>query len=122
MKRLPRGELESRVMNVLWDASGPLTSRDVHAAVATPRRPLAVTTVTTILVRLWEKGMLDRELVGRGYSYRAATSREDWTVQRMNELLDASTDRRAALQQFVHSISGREASTLQRLLDERRRR
>lgn len=106
-------------MNVLWDAPAPMTPRDVHLAVSSTRRPLAYTTVTTILTRLWEKGMLVREHVGRGYAYRPAAAREDWTAVRMRELLEASGDPRAALQQFVGSMSAKEARTLRRLLDER---
>jgi predicted transcriptional regulator len=109
-------------MNVLWDAPAAMTPRDVHTAVSSARRPLAYTTVTTILVRLWEKGMLQREQVGRGYAYRPAAAREDWAAARIRELLEASGDPRAALQQFVGSMSAKEATTLRHLLDERSNR
>ncbi len=64
MAKLGRGELEARVMDVLWDHGAAMTPREVHDLITTSRRPLAYTTVMTILVRLWEKGMLERELVG----------------------------------------------------------
>ena len=121
MKRLPRGELEAQVMNVLWDAAAPMTPRDVHDAITTARLSLAYTTVNTILVRLWEKGMLDREPDGRAFAYRPVASREDWTARRIRELLEASGDSRAALQQFVRTMSAKEATTLRRYLDERPR-
>ena len=122
MKRRSRGELEALVMDVLWDSARPMTPRDVHETVATPRRPLAYTTVMTILVRLWEKGMLDRQASGRAYAYRPVASREDWTARRMHELLEASGNSFAALQGFLDSITAKEAAELRRALDQRRKR
>ena len=121
MKRLPRGELEARVMDVLWDAGDWMTPRDVHDAITTPRRPLAYTTVLTILVRLWNKGMLDRQGVGRAYGYRPVAGRDEWAAQRMHEVLESSGDRLVALNHFVDSISAREAAQLRRFLDERKK-
>ena len=65
MAKLGRGELEARVMDVLWEHGAAMTPRDVHEVITTSRRQLAYTTVMTILVRLWEKGMLEREPRGR---------------------------------------------------------
>jgi predicted transcriptional regulator len=122
MKRLPRGELEAQVMDLLWDAPGWMTPSEVHQEITTPRRPLAYTTVTTILVRLWAKGMLEREASGRAFSYRPVASRDEWAAQRMQEILEASGDRRVTLNHFVDSISAREISQLRRVLDARRKR
>jgi predicted transcriptional regulator len=122
MARLGPGELEARVMDVLWSSDGPMTPREVQEVVSTTRRPLAYTTVMTILVRLWEKGMLTREERGRGFIYEPVVDREEWTAQRMRDLLDESGDRAAALTHFVGSIGAREATQLRRALDGRRRR
>lgn len=122
MKRLPRGELEAQVMDVLWDADGWLTPRDVHPAITTARRPLAYTTVMTILVRLWQKGMLERRAAGRAFEYRPVSSRDEWAAQRMQDLLESSGDRLQTLHHFVASISAKEATQLRRVLDERRKR
>ena len=122
MKRLPRGELEAQTMNILWDADGWMTPRDVHAAITTPRRPLAYTTVMTILVRLWQKEMLDRQMAGRAYAYRPVTSRDEWAAQRMRQVLEGSGDRLVTLNHFVDSISAKEATQLRRVLDARKKR
>ena len=122
MKRLPRGELEAQVMDVLWDTDGWMTPRDVHLAITTARRPLAYTTVTTILVRLWQKGMLERESAGRAFEYRPVSSRDEWAAQRMQDLLEGSGDRLQTLHHFVESISAKEATQLRRVLDERKKR
>jgi predicted transcriptional regulator len=107
-------------MDVLWESESAMTPRDVHRLVTTPRRPLAYTTVMTILVRLWTKGMLDRELRGRAYAYRPVAGRDEWTAERMHELLEDSGDPAAALTHFVRSIDAREAKQLRRALDGRR--
>ena len=122
MKRLPRGELEAQIMDVIWDAPGPLTPQEVQASVSSPRRPLAYNTVTTVLVRLWDKGMLERTPVGRAFAYRPIASRDEWAAQRMREVLDTSGDPASALQHFVESISAREATELRKILEARKRR
>jgi BlaI family transcriptional regulator, penicillinase repressor len=121
VKRLARGELEARVIDVLWDTEDWMSPREVHLAVTTAQHPLAYTTVTTILVRLWNKGMLERRLEGRAFAYRPVAGRDEWAAQRMQELLAASGDRRLTLNHFVQSISAKEATELQRMLDDRKR-
>ena len=107
-------------MDVLWAHDGPLTPRDVHSVVSTARRPLAYTTVMTILVRLWEKGMLEREERGRAFEYRPVAGKDEWTANRMHDLLDQAGDPEAALTHFVRSIDAREAVQLRQALDRRR--
>jgi predicted transcriptional regulator len=122
MARLGRGELEARVMDVLWDRDDAMTPREVHDAITSPRRPLAYTTVMTILVRLWEKGMLEREPRGRAYAYRPVSGRDAWTAERMHTVLEQAADPGAALTHFVRAIDAREATQLRRALEARRRR
>ncbi|MEX2253972.1 MAG: BlaI/MecI/CopY family transcriptional regulator [Acidimicrobiia bacterium] len=122
MARRGRGELEARVMDVLWAHDEPMTPRDVHSVVSTTRRPLAYTTVMTILVRLWEKRMLVREERGRAFAYRPVAGRDEWTAGRMHELLEHAGDPASALTHFVQSIDAREAAQLRRALDGRRRK
>jgi predicted transcriptional regulator len=120
-KRRASGELEAKVMDILWGEAAWLIPADVQARL--PRRPpLAYTTVMTILTRLWEKGMLDRERDGRAYAYRPVQTREEWAAQRMLEILDTSGDRGAALHHFADEIGKRDASQLRLLLEEKRRK
>lgn len=121
-KKRARGELEARVMDVLWDGNEWMTPADVHVAITTTRRPLAYTTVMTILVRLWTKGMLDRRRGGRAFAYLPVATREEWAARRMHEFLDAAGDRATALSHFVDSIDAREAARLRQLLKTRRNR
>jgi predicted transcriptional regulator len=71
MRRL--GELERRVMDVLWDSEAKaLTGREV--ADQLPDR--AYTTVLTILERLRRKSLVERTTNGRTHRFAAADTRE----------------------------------------------
>jgi predicted transcriptional regulator len=117
MSRLARGELEGRVLDILWTADGALTPREVHTSLAADRG-LAYTTVMTILVRLWQKGLLEREPRGRSYAYRPIESRDERVASRMRQLLAGAGDRNAALAGFVESLPADEIDDLRRLLGE----
>ena len=82
----------------------------------TPERDLAYTTVMTVLVRLWHKGMLERRKDGRAYAYHAVKSREEWTALRMGELLYVASDRAEALSHFVEAMGQSDRIQLRRLL------
>ncbi|MFG2116656.1 BlaI/MecI/CopY family transcriptional regulator [Streptomyces sp. NPDC048718] len=67
------GALETEIMNVLWNAPGPLSVREVLDKLNEKRAsPLAYTTVMTVLGRLADKGATTRTMQGRGYLYTAA--------------------------------------------------
>ncbi len=121
VSRLGHGELEARLMDIVWSHPAAMTPRDVHDVLARRHQSLAYTTVMTILVRLWKKGMLEREAQGRAFAYRPVASRDEWAAQRMHELLRGSGDRTAALTHFARSIDRREAAQLRKALERRRR-
>jgi predicted transcriptional regulator len=77
---------------------------------------LAYTTVMTILTRLWEKGLAEREQQGRSYAYRPAMSEAELTATRMREMLATASNRKAALSSFVDSLSKRDATALRAML------
>jgi len=120
--RRSRGELEALIMNALWDADDWLTPRDVQDLVTTPRQPLAYTTVMTILVRLFDKGMVDRHAAGRAYAYRPVATREQWAAERMHDILVNAGDPLVALNRFVDSIDSKQARQLRKALDARKPR
>jgi predicted transcriptional regulator len=111
------GELERAVMECLWVArqngSGALTARDVQDGLST--NP-ATTTVLTVLGRLERKGLVTRERDGRAHRYRAVASREDHVAELMNDALDATPDRGAALARFFGLIPPDERARLRDLL------
>lgn len=114
------GELEARVLDVLWDDGGWLTPGEVNEAFA-DARPLAYTTVMTILVRLTEKGIVERERRGRAWTYHPVESREQMTATRMQALLDGGAVRAVALARFVDGMTAKERAELRRILGTRRR-
>lgn len=69
----PLGGTEMELLRIVW-AAGRATARDVHAAVS---RPVAYTTVMTVLKNLADKGYLRYETDGAAYVYEAARSPAD---------------------------------------------
>jgi predicted transcriptional regulator len=119
MKRLASGELEWRVLEILWQRDEWMTPAEVHALI---RRspPLAYTTVMTVLVRLHDKGMVTRRREGRGFVYSTVATRDEWTAQRMSEVLASAGDRDAALGHFVGELDRVELDRLRAILRRRR--
>lgn len=103
-------------MAAVWDRGGWSTPREVLDLLAT-ERDLAYTTVMTVLVHLWKKGMLERRKDGRAFAYHPTQTREEWAAQRMSELLGVAADRVDALVHFVAEMSAADRDQLRRLLD-----
>lgn len=113
MQRREMGELEADVLAQLWGADAPLTPSEVRDALG---GGLAYTTIMTILLRLWQKGLVERERRGRAYAYRPVVTEAQLTADRMRRQLDRACDRVAALSQFVGSLSRRDERALRRIL------
>ena len=82
--RRPMGSLEADVLGCLWRHGDGLTAAETQEALGLL---LAYTTVATILVRLHDKGFVERTSEGRGYRYRALVSPEELVAQRMHRAL-----------------------------------
>jgi predicted transcriptional regulator len=115
------GELERAIMEVVWAADGPVTGRTVVDEL-TGDRPLAYTTVLTVMDRLVGKGMLRRQRRGRAHTYRATSSRAAYTAELMASVLGSSDDRPAVLLHFVEQIPPDQAEALRAALDTARTR
>ena len=109
------GALEAEVLDVLWHADGPVTPADVRTAMDTD---LAYTTVMTILVRLWDKGLAGRTKQGRAFAYSAVVSESELAARRMRAALAAASDSTATMSRFVDGLDKREAAALRELLGE----
>ena len=114
------GELEAVIMDVMWRRDEPATVREIYTPLA-KARPLAYTTVMTVMDNLHHKGFLDREKAGRAWRYQPATSREEYTARLMHDALDAAGDQTAALAHFVAGMSESESQALRWLLRRPRR-
>ena len=73
IRRLPDAKLE--VMQALWGCEPPAARNDVESRL---QRPLAPTTLLTLLTRLGEKGFLHIEKDGRRSLYTPLISRADY--------------------------------------------
>jgi predicted transcriptional regulator len=112
----PLGELEAAVMDLVWSGERAVLVREVVEALQ-PERPLAYTTVMTVMDNLHRKGWLIRERDGRAWRYAASGSRSGYTAELMNEALSTSDDRSTALAQFVAQMSPADAAALRKALD-----
>lgn len=79
-------EAELELMNILWE-SGPSTVQGVVDQLPA-YRPLAYTTVQTVLNVLHRKGGVRRKLCERAYHYEAAVSRFDAASNALHDLVD----------------------------------
>ncbi|MDO5753953.1 BlaI/MecI/CopY family transcriptional regulator [Arthrobacter sp.] len=118
------GDLERAVMDLLWEHQEAITANTLRDLLSqrpsgtnsAEARPLAVTTVLTVLSRLEKKGLVERERSTRPHRYCAVTSREDHTAELMLEVLGSAPDREAVLARFIGTVSSGEAETLRKLL------
>ena len=82
--------LQLAVLDVIWE-HGEASTHDVWSRVC-EGRPLALTTVATILSRLERKKVILHRREGRHYVYRATMSREDVRRSKIRELTDTLFD------------------------------
>jgi predicted transcriptional regulator len=96
-------ELESEVMDELWDG-GERTVRQVLDTLNARRsRPRAYTTILTVMQRLHAKGLLRRERRGRHHVYAAALSRDAYAEAQVGALVTEYGD--IALAHFARAVS-----------------
>jgi predicted transcriptional regulator len=116
-ERRARGQLERQVLACLAGAERPLTPSEVLQSIG---GGLAYTTVMTTLTRLFEKGALQREAVGRAYAYSLAADptvlQSVLVAQRMRRVLDAGKDRAGVLTRFVADLTPEDERLLADLL------
>jgi len=117
MRRL--GELEAVIMDRLWQWGRPALVREMVEDLR-GERPLAYTTVMTVMENLNRKGWLRRERDGRAWRYEPTGSRSGYTAALMTDALGTSADRRTALAHFVFQMSPHDAALLREALDRAR--
>lgn len=85
LKRLPDAELE--VMQVLWNLEPPVPRATAEAEMQ-KLRPMAQTTLLTLLTRLSEKGFVRIEKQGRSSVYTPLISQEDYQARQSRRFVD----------------------------------
>jgi predicted transcriptional regulator len=88
----PLHELQTLVMAVVWD-QGEATVRSVTDALnERADRPRSYTTILTVMIRLADKGVLERRREGKRDVYVAAIDRETYQRARSEAEVDALVD------------------------------
>ncbi len=105
------GDLEAQVMRRVWARGGAVTVRDILGDLQ-QQRPIAYTTVMTVMDNLRKKGWLSRRPDGRAYRYEPLVSGEEYSAGLMRQALEAGGDRPAVLMHFIGELSAEEADAL----------
>ena len=105
------GELESAIMDVVWDSDRAYLVREVRERLSY-NRALAYTTVMTVMNILYGKGVLCREKHGRAWRYWPAESREDHDARLMAEVLRSGGNEHITMMRFVERVSDEERESL----------
>jgi predicted transcriptional regulator len=122
-RRLPAlGAQELAIMKVVWRL-GDVSVREVYETLR-ERRPVAYTTVMTMMNTVEAKGYLKKSLDGRAYRYRPAVPESRVVTAMVREFVERVFDGSAgpllAHRMSVTSLSEKERKELRRLIDETR--
>ena len=108
------GDLEQRLMEIMWGAAEPLAVRD---AMMKLDGGLAYTTVMTTLDRLHKKKLLARRKDGNAFVYWTAMTRDDYHRRIVEETLSGLLEKSAGpvLNAFVDIAVRLDEKNLKRL-------
>lgn len=98
-------------MRRVWDRPQPVTVRDIVSDLQ-GERPVAYTTVMTVMDNLRRKGWLRRHPEGRAYRYEALVTAQEYGAGLIHQALAASSDRAGVLLQFIGELSAEEADAV----------
>ncbi len=120
------GELESEVMEVIWQSPNSVSVRDI-TEILQKKRKIAYTTVMTIMNRLVDKGLLNRKQDGRAYLYKGAVSKDKFLTRISRQIIKnfVASFGDAAVAHFVEEVgklSPAKRAGLRKLLKEAKKR
>jgi len=106
------GQLEAAIMQIIWPQD-EVTVRSVWQALQ-PTRPLAYTTVMTVMGRLAQKGILAAHKQGKTYHYKAAASPQQFVEQQAQRAVQNIIDNfgEVAIAQFLRALDSVDAERL----------
>jgi len=79
-------ELQLKIMKVLW--AKETASVGEIKAILESERSFAITTISTVLQRLYKKGVVDYHKEGRQYIYKALVTEKETQTSMTSNLLD----------------------------------
>ena len=77
------GGLEQKIMDVLWSNSGPQKPSDIVKVLENSH---AYTTITTVLKRMFDKGLVKRKQKGNVYYYQSVTDKATYASGCLDDL------------------------------------
>lgn len=113
-----QGDLQEQVMRTLWRLERG-TVEEVRSALPSKYQG-AYTTAQTILNRLVDRGLLEREKQGRAFFYSPAISEAEYVAKSLAETLSSASieARRRALASLVGGLDPSEADEINALARE----
>lgn len=114
INRLPDAELE--VMQAVWSCTPPVARTDIERVLG-EERPLAATTILTLLARLTERGFLQADKCGRSNCYTPLIPKRDYLASQSRRFFDKLC--RGDLYAFATALS--DSGLSQEDIDELRR-
>ena len=115
--RRAAGQLESEVLAALWAAQRPLNPAEVLEAIGSD---VAYVTVLSTLIRLHERGTVERDKHGRAHVYRPVRSRAETAATDMRAMLDGGGDHEQVLTRFLDMLPAADQDTLRSLVRRRK--
>ena len=83
------GDLESEIMEIVWQQQVPIAVRDVTEKLQ-KKRKIAYTTVMTVMGRLVEKGILPRKPHGVSSLYETAVPRDTFVANTVHHIFTST--------------------------------
>ncbi len=117
------GDLQLRIMQVLWENDAPLTVASVRESLDGPS--LAYTTIATMLRKMEARGLISHREAGRKYLYEARIMPDDVSPGVSRDLVDrlfagSLADTVSHLLQ-TRDVNAKELDELERLIQEHKR-
>ena len=85
---IPLSEAEREIMEFIWD-SGEVSATEVREHFASDK-PMARTTVQTMMTRMEEKGWLRHRSIGRTFVYSATIPKQASVGAKVKDLIDST--------------------------------
>lgn len=110
------GSLEKEIMEVIWRNSAEVCVRDVFETLVI-QREIAYTTVMTIMGRLADKKLLEKQKIGNAYFFKPTLTREAFTEMMVGNVIDdlLADFSDAALACFINRVGNKDLETVNKL-------
>lgn len=105
------GELETEIMETIWEAENPLSVGDI-VKILNRKRNIAYTTVMTIMGRLFRKGLLTRKPHRKAYLYSPIYTKDAFLTRVSQQIIKnlVSSFGKTAIAHFADEIENMKPS------------